>query len=70
MKWSAKYRNLPVDIIVSLPHRRIGDSQGQETLLGPSAEKTTRNYDIEFSNHHASLPTLSSKGLSRRKMKW
>ena len=61
--------NLPVNAIVTLPHPRIGDSQVQETFLTPSAEKQTRNYDIECSNHHPSLSTLRSKGLSRSKMK-
>ena len=27
--------NLPVDVIVRLPHARSGDSQGQETFLAP-----------------------------------
>ena len=39
------YTNLPVDVIVRLPHPRSGDSQGQETFLAPSADKQTRNYD-------------------------
>ena len=29
-----------------------GDSQNQETFLAPSADKQTRNYDTEYSNHH------------------
>ena len=29
-----------------------------------SADKQTRNYDTECSNHHPSLSTLRSKGLS------
>ena len=52
-----------------LPHPWSGDSQGQETFLAPYADKQTRNYDIESSNHHLSLSTLRSKGLSRSKMK-
>ena len=40
------------------------------TFLAPSADKETRNYDTECSNHHPSLSTLRSKGLSRFKMKW
>ena len=44
-----KFTNLPVDVIVRLPHPRSGDSQGQETFLTPSADKQTRNYDIECS---------------------
>ena len=64
------YTNLPVDVIVRLLHLRSGDSQGQETFLAPSTDKQTRNYDTECSNHHPSLSTLRSKGLSRSKMKW
>ena len=45
-------------------------SQGQETFLAPSADKQTRNYDTECSNHHPSLSTLRPKGLSRSMMKW
>ena len=41
------YTNLPVDVIVRLPHPWSGDIQGQETCLAPSADKQTRNYDIE-----------------------
>ena len=70
MKWQAIYTNLPVDVIVSLPHPRSGDSQGQETFLAPSADKQTRNYDMECPNHHPSLSTLRPKGLSCSKMKW
>ena len=64
------YTTLPVKTIVRLPHPQSGDSQGQETLLAPSADKQTCNYDIECSNHHLSLSTLRSKGLSCSKMKW
>ena len=42
------YANLPVNVIVKLPHPRSGDSQGQETFLAPSADKQTRNYDTEW----------------------
>ena len=48
--------NLPVNAIVRLPHPRNGDSQDKETLLAPSADKQTRKYDTECSNHHPSLP--------------
>ena len=64
------YTNLPVDVIVRLLHPRSGHSQGQETFLASSADKQTRNYHIECSNHHPSLSTLRPKGLSRSKMKW
>ena len=70
MKRWAIYTNLLVDFIVRLPHPRRGDSQNQEMLLARSAEKPTRNYDIESSNHHPSLSTPSPKGLSRSKMEW
>ena len=43
---------------------------GPGTFLAPSADKKTRNYDIEFSKHHPSLSTLKPNGLSRSKMKW
>ena len=59
------YTNLPMDVIFRLPHPRSGDSQGQETFLAPSADKQTRNYDIECSNHHPSLSTLRPKGLKK-----
>ena len=63
------YANLPVKVIVRLPHPRSVDSQGQETFLAPSADMQTRNYDTECSNHHPSLSTLRSKGLSPGKIK-
>ena len=44
-----------------------GESQGQQTSLAPSANKQTRNYDKEYSNHHPSQSTLRPKGLSRSK---
>ena len=64
------YANLPINVRVRLPHPRSGDSQGQETFLAPSADKQTRNYDTESSNHHLPLSILRSQGLSRSKMKW
>ena len=63
------YIYIQIDVIVRLPHPRSGDRQGQETFLAPSADKQTCNYDTECSNHHPSLSTLRSKGLSRSKMK-
>ena len=69
MKWWAIYTNLPVSAIVRLLHPRSGDSQGQETFLPPSADKQTRNYDTECSNHHPSLSTLRPRGLSRSMLK-
>ena len=70
IKWWALYTNLPMDVIVRLPHRWSGDSQGQEMFLVPSADKKTHNYEIECSNHHPSLSTLRPNGLNRSKMKW
>ena len=58
------YTNLPVNVIVRLPHPPSGDSQAQETFLAPSADKQTRNYDTECSNHHPPLSTLRPKRLS------
>ena len=46
--------------IVTLPHPRSGDSQGQETCLAPFVDNQTRNYDIECANHHPSLSVLKS----------
>ena len=63
------YINLPVNAVVRLSHPRRGDSQGQETFLAPSAYKQTRNHDTECSNHHPSISTQWSKGLSRCIMK-
>ena len=52
------HANLPVNVIVRLPHPQSRDSQGQETILAPSANNKTHNYDTECSNHHPSLLTL------------
>ena len=70
MKWLAIYTNLTMDVIVRQPHPRSGDSQGQETFLAPSLDKSSRNCDIACSNHHPSLSTLSPEGLSCSKMRW
>ena len=64
------YSNLPVNVIVRLPHSWSGDSQGQETFLVPSAAKKTCSFDKECSNRHLPLLILRSKRLSRSKMKW
>ena len=58
MKWWAISTNLPVNAIVRLLHRRRGHSQDPETLLAPSTDKQSCNYEIERLNHHPSLPTL------------
>ena len=70
MKWWAISTNWPLDVKVRLPHPRRGDSPKQERFLAPSAQKPTRNYDIESSNQHPSLSTLRPKRLSCSKMKW
>ena len=70
MKWWAMYTNLPLNLIVELPHLRRGDSAVQEIFLAPSTKKQTCNHDIEYSNHHPYLSTLGSQRLSRSKMKW
>ena len=38
--------------------------------LDPFHAVQTRNYDAKSSNHHPSLLTLGSNGLSFSKMKW
>ena len=63
------HTNLPVNAIVRLPQTWSGDSQDHELFLAPSADKQTHNYDTECSNHHPSLQTLRSKGLSHSKIK-
>ena len=70
IKWWAIHKNLPVNVTVRLPHPLIGNSQGQETISAASAEKQTRNYDIECSNQHPSLSTQRPNGLGCSKMKW
>ena len=42
---------LPRNAIVRLSHPWSGDSPGQETLLAPSTDKQTSNYDTECPNH-------------------
>ena len=70
MKWWVTYTNLPVNAIVRLPHLRTGDRHGQKMVLASSADNQTRNYNTECLNHHPSLSTPRSKGLSHNKMKW
>ena len=70
MKWWAIYTNLPANAIVRISHPRSRDSQGHETFLAPSVLKQTHKCDTECSNHHPSLSTLRSQGLSHSKMKW
>ena len=64
------YINLPLNAIVRLPHPWNGDIQDQEMFLAPSVDNQTHNYDTECSNHHPSLSTLKSQGLSCSKTKW
>ena len=70
MKWWAIYTNIPVDVIVRLPHPRRGHSQNHETPLAHCADKPIRNYHIECSNSHPSVSTLRPKGFSRSRMKY
>ena len=70
MKWWTIYTNLPVSVIVRLPHPRSRDIQGRKTFLSASADKLTHNYDIECSNRQPSLSVLRPMRLSRSKMKW
>ena len=70
MKRWAIHTNQPVDVIVSLPHPRSGDSHGQEWFLAASAQKQTPSYYIECWKHHPSISTIRPKWLSRSKMKW
>ena len=43
-----------------MPHPQRGDSLGQETFLAPPADKQSRNYDTDLSNHHPSLSSCLS----------
>ena len=52
------YAHVPVNVIVKLPHPRSGDTQDQETFLAASANKQTRNFDTECSNHYLHLSVL------------
>ena len=70
MKWWARHTNLPVDVMVRLPHSQSGDSQAQEMFSAPSADKQIRHYETECSNHHFFLSTLRPTWLSSSKMKW
>ena len=56
--------NSPVKALVRPPYLWSGDSQGQETFLAPSVDNQIHNFDTEYSNHHPSLTTVRSKGLS------
>ena len=64
------HKYLPVNAMVTLPHPRSRDRQGQERFLAPSADKQTCINDTECSKHLPSLSTLRSKGLSHSKVKW
>ena len=50
-KTRGMYPNLPRSTIVRLSHHQSEDTQGQKTILAPSADKQTLNYDTECSNH-------------------
>ena len=54
--------------IVRLPHPSSGDSQGQETLLAPSADKQTHNYDIRVLKPPSLPINPKVKGIEQDKM--
>ena len=64
------YKYIYIYIFDKNTHPRSGDKQDQQTYLVHFADNQTGNYDKECSNHHPSLSTLRSKGLSLSKMKW
>ena len=70
MKWWAIYKNLTADDIMRVAHPRRRDSKGSERFLAPSADKQTRNYATEWSNHHPSLSTPKPKRLIHSKVIW
>ena len=70
MKWCVVYTNLPINAIVTLPHPRSRNSQGQETFLAPSEYRQTCNSERECSNYHCSPSILRLNGLSWSKTKW
>ena len=43
------HTNIPVNVIVRIAHPRSGHRQGQETILAPSADNQSHNYDTERS---------------------
>ena len=49
MHYIYTHKNLAINAIVRSPHPRSGCSQRQETILAPSADNKTRNYDTECS---------------------
>ena len=59
MKLGAISKNLLVSAKLRLPYPWRGDSQGQETFSAASADKQTRNYAAECSNHHSYQLTLN-----------
>ena len=64
------HANFPVNATVRQLYPWRGKSQGQKTFLAPCVDNRTRNYYIEYSNHHPSVSTLRSKGMSHNKIKW
>ena len=70
MKRLAMYTNLPLNVIIRLPHPWSGDSQWKQTFLALFADNESRNYDAECSNYYPLLSTRRSKELNRSKMKW
>ena len=68
-KWWAIDNNLSVNVLVRLLHPQIW-SMWYKTLLAPSSNKQTSNYDTGCSKHHSSILTVRPRRLSQSKMKW
>ena len=64
------YTNISVNVIVRLPHRRRGDSQGLQFFLALPADKQIRYYGTGWSNHHPSPSNRISKGLNHSMIIW
>ena len=54
MKWWAIYTNLPMDVIVTLPHARSWNSEGQETFHHPllTSQTATKTYSVQTNIPH------------------
>ena len=44
-------QNIHINVIVRLPRRRRGNSQGEERFLATTADKQTHSHDTDYSNH-------------------
>ena len=47
------YPDLQRNATARLSHPQNGDSHVKKTFLAPTADKQTRKYDTECSNHHS-----------------